>query len=580
MAGRLQPGVAPAQAQANLNAIASDLAREYPTINAGLAVSLARPGLLGDALGRPVRAFTFGVLVLAGLVLLVACTNLASMMLARGADRRREMAIRVSIGAGQARLVRQLVTETMLLAVCGGAAGYAAAAIAARALSDLRLPVDFPIQFDIRADGRVLLFAFLVSTIVGLLFAVAPARQAASTDPSAALKGGASAERLRRWAFRDVLVAAQVALCFVVVSACLLSLRGLQEAAAVPEKPVYAIAEQRDSREDGERFRQRVLESVQRVPGVRAAAYSNSLPLSIDQSTTTAFGEDAPPLRPAEMPRIHHYEVSPGFFQTLGMRIVSGRDFDWHDTKASRRIAIVNETFARLVLHSSNAVGKRFFYGWNRVAPVEIVGIVADGKYQSLTESPRAAVFDPILQAYNTSTTLVLRSARPEEEMVAEMRRAIAALDPGMPVYGAGSLDEMLGFVLFPSRAAAIALGAFGLLAVVLSATGVHGLVAYAVAQRRRELGIRIAIGAGRLDVLRLVLARMTTLLVVGCSVGICLALAASRILASIVYQASPRDPLLLAAVAGSMLGVGVVAGWSPARRSLRIDPVSALRAD
>src|SRR5439155_21113648 len=172
VAGRLKPGVAPAQAQANLNAIASDLAREYPTINAGLAVSLARPGLLGDALGRPVRAFTFGVLVLAGLVLLVACTNLASMMLARGADRRREMAIRVSIGAGQARLVRQLVTETMLLAVCGGAAGYAAAAIAARALSDLRLPVDFPIQFDIRADGRVLLFAFLVSTIVGLLFAV------------------------------------------------------------------------------------------------------------------------------------------------------------------------------------------------------------------------------------------------------------------------------------------------------------------------------------------------------------------------------------------------------------------------
>jgi len=588
IAGRLKPGVSAGAAEADLNAIAAQLAREYPQINEGLRLKLARPGLVGDVLGGPVRAFTVGVLALAGLVLLAACANLASVLAARAADRRRELAIRMAIGAARGRIVRQLLAETLLLALSGGAAGCALAFAASRALTAWQAPIDVPIQFDIAIDVRVLLFACGVSAIAGLLFGLAPARQASRTDPNSALKAGdGAAVSGRRWPVRDVVVIAQVALCVVLVSASLLSLRGLQQTVSMPlgidPRGVTLVGFDLGlggyRRDLGIQFQRRALDAVARLPGVQMAAYSNSLPLSIDQSTTVIYPDDQPVLKTSEVHAAVRYVVSPGFFPTLGIRREQGRDFDWRDAPGAPRVAVVNRTFARTIMRTSAPLGRHFKYGW-RADPIEIIGVVEDGKYQSLTESPRPVVFEPILQSYNSTTTILVRSAQPPEQMVAAIRQAIASLDPALPLYGAGTVEQMLGFARFPSQAAAIALSAFGLLAVVLAATGIHGLVAYAVSRRQREIGIRIAIGAGTGHVLRIVVGRLSVLLGIGALIGLALAVAAGGLLSQIVYQASPNDPAVLGTVVAVFLAVGFMSSWAPVRRSLRIEPMKALRPE
>jgi predicted permease len=585
--GRLRAGVSPAQAEANLNAIAADLARTYPRTDQGLSLRLTRPGLVGDALRSPVKAFTTGVLALAALVLLAACVNLAAVLVARGADRHREIAIRLSIGAGHPRLVRQLLTEALVLSVAGGAAGAALAWAGSRLLSAVALPVELPVQFDVGADWRVLLFAFAISLVAGVLFGVAPARQATKMDPNTALKGSDLGSRPgRRWAFRDVLVALQVALCFVLVSASLLALRGLQQALVMPlglePRGVAMVGFELGlagyDRAQEQALQRRALDAVVQLPGVTSAAYANSLPLNIDVSQTGVYPEDQPALKRSEAKSAVHYKVSPNFFRTIGTRLRAGRDFDWRDDSGSKRVAIINETFARMILRSDQPIGHRFRYGWSG-DPIEVVGVVEDGKYVSLTEAPRAVVFDPILQLPSTETVLLVRSGVQPDRMVVAMRRELAGVDPTLPLYETESLEEMLAFVLFPSRAAAIALGVFGLLAVTLAATGLHGVVAYAVAKRERELGIRMAIGAGPGAVLRLVLVRTGVLLGIGAALGLLLALLAGQVFATIVYEASPRDPLVLAGVGVGMVVLGVVSCWIPARRALRVSPIMALRA-
>jgi predicted permease len=583
--GRLKPDTSGTLALADLNTIAAELAREHPNNNEGLQFKLARPGLAGDMLGGPAKAFTLGVLGLAALVLLAACANLASLLTARAADRQREIAIRLSIGAGRGRVVRQVLTETLVLSLAGGAAGCALAVFLSQTLSRWRAPMDFPVQFDVNPDWRVFLFALAVSVVAGALFGSVPAWRASKTDANAVLKGALTGWARRRLAFRDVLVVLQVALCFVLVATCLLSLRGLQQALRMrlgfePEGVsvvAFDLGLAGYSEEKGRTFQQRALEAVKQLPGVRFGAYSNSVPLSIDQSTTTVFPGDKPSLRPSDSTHANYYEVSPGYFETMATRLLAGRDFTWHDDAKSPRVAVINVTFSRQVLHSQNAVGKRFREGLDGPL-VEVVGVVEDGRYESLTESPAPVVFWPILQRYNSTTTLEVRSSLPATEMVGEMRRAVARLDLELPLYGTGSLSQMLGFAFFPTHAAAIALSAFGVLAIMLAVTGIHGLVSYAVARRVREIGIRMAVGARPSQVLRLVLGRIAVLLAVGSAIGCVLALAAGQVLASVVYQASPRDPQILAAVLAAMVLLGLVSSWAPTRRALRIDPMMALR--
>ena len=582
--GRLKPNVTPEQAEANLNSIAADLIRPFPNENDGLHFKLAKPGLIGDLIGGPAKAFALGVLALAALVLLAACTNLASMFTARATDRQRELAVRLAIGAGRGRVVRQVLTETLVLSLAGGGAGYLLASFLASALSRLHAPMDFPMQFNVTVDWRVFLFALASAMAAALLFGSVPAWRASRTDPNAALRGVSATWGRNRLALRDVLVIVQVALCFVLVSASFLSLRGLQQALQMNLgfEPQHVSTVAFDlglagySEERGRAFQRQALEDIQQMPGVVSAAYSNSVPLSIDQSHTSVFPADKSDLRPSDRIGVVYYQVSPGFFATIGTPLLAGREFTWHDDSKSPSMAVVNLVFAKRVFHSENPVGRTFHGYGGRL--IEVVGIVADGKYGSLTESQQPVLFWSILQNYNSTTTLEVKSSLSARQMVGEVRRAIAKLDPQLPLYGAGGLEQMLGFAFLPTRAAAVALSAFGILAIMLAATGIHGLVAYAVSRRTHEIGIRMAIGARPKQILRIILGRTAVLLLCGSLVGFALALAVGQVMTSIVYESQPRDPLVMLSVWLAIALVGLFASWSPARRATRVDPLVALR--
>jgi hypothetical protein len=283
--------------------------------------------------------------------------------------------------------------------------------------------------------------------------------------------------------------------------------------------------------------------------------------------------------RPQDGVTSFYYQVSPQFFKTMGIELLAGREFDWHDDRKSPRVAIVNRAFAKQVMHTDEALGRRFRFGFGGPL-IMVVGVVEDGKYKTLTESPRPTVFEPILQSYNTTTTLIARSSLPESQRVEQMRQAMVGLDSHLPLYGTGSLQQMLGFAFFPTRAAAIALSAFGVLAIMLAATGIYGLVSYSVARRVREIGIRMAVGASRAQIVGTLLGRTVILLTAGVAIGLGLAVAAGRVLSSIVYQASPRDPRLWMAVLLTIGLIGLLSLWAPIRRALRIEPTVALRVE
>ncbi len=584
--GRLKTGVTIPQAEATLAPITADLARTYPWPNRNMVIHLARPGLVGNLLRTPVRAFGFAVLLLAGLVLVAACANLAGLLLARGADRQREMAIRLSIGAGRGRLVRQLLTESLVLALLGGLVGAATAAVLARALSAWQIPVTLPMQLDVSVDWRVVLFATAISTAAGLLFGVAPARFASATDPNLALKGGAQGPAGRRWTFRDALIPVQIALCFVLVTACMLSARGLQRALSAPlgfAPQGVAIASfdlglAGYDKARGLEFQHRVAEEASRLPGVTSAGLGNTLPLSMDQSHSAVYRPGAAKGDPAPATAVV-YSIVPGYLKTMGIALLSGRDFDARDTTTSTPVAIVNETFVRQVLRTDTPVGAHFTFGpGGRL--VEVIGVTADATFETIGEAPRAAAFNPEPQWYNPTTVLAVRSSLPEAETAAALRQLVGRLDPSLPLYDVEGAEAMMWWAFLPSRAAAIALGVFGLLAMSLAATGLHGLVAYAVSRRSREIAIRVAIGATARDVLAAILGRTASLIGVGALAGTVLAIGATRLLSSVLFGVPPNDAGVLAAVALAMALVGLVACWAPSRRALRLQPAALLKAE
>jgi predicted permease len=591
VAGRLKTGVTALQAEASLNTIAAQLAREYSS-NEGMHLTLSAPGLVGSTGREPTRAFADSVMLLAMLVLLAACANLASLLAARAADRFRELAIRVSIGAGRGRIVRQLLTESLLISILGGAAGSALAVGLSRLLTAWHAPLDFPIQFDVTPDWRVFLFAFAVAVATGVLFGIGPMRQGWKADPAFSLKGRSSYP-VPPMAVRDVLLPLQLALCCALVTASLVAARGLTRSFQTPLgfRPEGAAVIGYDvglagyTEELGRVFQQQATEAVAQLPGVESAAYVSSVPLGPYQSTTGVYREGTTDFRPKNMLlSATYYFASTGYFQTARTRLLAGREFNGHDDNKAPRVAIVNETFARQLVGLTNAVGRHFLVGLNATVPgmrlVEIVGVVEDGKYRSLTEKPTAALFLCSLQNYSSSAYLIARSSRPESEVAAEMNQAMARLDPHLPIYGVGSLNQMLGFVYLPMHAAVIALGTFGVLAIMLSITGIYGLAAYAVSRRLREIGIRVAIGARPSQVLWTVLGRTGALAAGGAAAGLALGVAGSRLLARIVYSASPQDPVVLIGAVFSMTLVGIAAALGPARRALRVDPVQVIRQE
>jgi len=591
---RLKEDVTVAQAQAELNTIAARIHRQHPEDAEKESFQLVRPGLMGDFLGSPARAFLAGVMGLAGIVLLAACANLGSLFAARTADRAREIAIRMAIGSSRSRIVRQVLVEALVIAILAGACACFLAWIAITGLANWRPPTEYPMSFHILPQPSLILMTLAISILAGVVFGAMPLRQIFKTDPNEAMKSGNAPAlmlgRRRRWALRDLLLAAQIALCCVTVTAAIVSLRGLSKALSMDMgfNPKHAVLTRFELNEAGyagesaEQFQRRVLEKVSQLPGVVAAAYASSTPLSLNAPTLDVFSQQANNLKsPNRAFAAYEYGVSPGYFAAAETTLLAGRDVSFHDTGKSPLVAVVNREFARRLFHSDAAVGRYFKNESGQ--PVQVVGLVADGKYLTLTEDPEPAAFVPILQNPTTGTSLIVRqrqdsSIAATSELAGAVRKAIRDLDSAVPVRESTGWSSQLGLAFFASQVATVALGLFGAFGLLLSVTGTFGLASYTVGKRLRELSIRVALGAQAEQIIAAALGRMLIVLASGAVVGMLLGVATSRVLSAIVYHASAQDPLVLGAVVLTMVLTGSLSVAGPVRRALRIDPAVLLR--
>ena len=581
---RLRRGDTHPAAEAKIGAAVGQLSKEHPR-NGHLQLRLTRPGWFGDNLGAPVRAFAWGLLGLGVLLMMAGCSNLAGLLLARGNDRAREIALRTALGAGKTRIARQLLTESMLLAACGGLGGAAIAWAGTRAISARRLPTELPVQFDVTADLNVLLFATAAAIVVGLLVGVAPARFAARLNLNRSLKSAAGVTiGGRRLQGREILVCLQVAFCLVLLHASFLAVRGLQRAANSslgwnPDGVVMAATElgmARYERPQVEAYWHRIVEEARALPGVVAATTANSLPLHLDQSSTVLYADAA-----GEHDRglsATFYSVTSDYFATLQIPFREGRDFSAFDTQESPQVAIVNRAVAER-LFGGQALGKQVRDGSGGVA-IEIVGVVEDGKYTSLGEQRRAAIFRPLTQRYANSSMVIVRSSPPGAITGEDLRRLIRRIDPALPIRMSATGGQITALPLLPYRAAVAALGLLGLIASGLLLSGLHAMLAYAVARRQREIGIRVALGADRASVVRAMLSRVVWILTLGVALGAVLTAGTGPIISSMVLGVSPTEPQLVAAILGALALIAMLSCVGPIRRSLRIDPLVALRED
>ncbi|MBZ5726209.1 MAG: ABC transporter permease [Acidobacteriia bacterium] len=587
--GRLKPGIGMARAESALNGIGRQLAEEYPQDDGGMKIALSPPGLAGAFLRGPIIGFVAALFGISCMVLLVACTNLASMLLARAGDKRKETAIRLALGAGRGVLIRQLLIENLMVALLGGAAGALLALWITSALAAWHPPVDLPMIVSAPADIRVFLFALGVSTVTALLFGLLPALQATKTDLVPALKNDAATTRFRYWHLRDYMVAAQVCLSVLLLFCSVLVVKSLRRSLEAPigfqshglATVSFDLNMQGYDEPRGREFQRRMLEKVRQLPGVGSAALVDNIPLTLSVPWNSIYIEGKPvPKRASEVPSAYAFTISPDYFHTMRTGLISGREFDARDKQGGRPVAIVNSAFAARLLDGSSPLGRRFSTGPTE-KPMEIVGVVETGKYFNLTEQAHAAFWTPLEISYKSKACLVARTrAIPPASALPSIRRAVRDLDPYIALFAAGSVDDQLTWTFFAPRIAAIMLSAFGMLALVLSATGIYGVMAYAVSRRTREIGIRMAIGATQAQVLASVARNAATLIGTGLVLGLGMALAAGRFLERILYGVKPGDPLTFAVVFAIMLGIGAAATFLPARRATRIDPMQALRQE
>jgi predicted permease len=585
--GLLRPGVTPQQATDNLAAVARQMTREHPAEDDGLAARLVKPGLLGDVLGGATPSFLGAVMALAMLVLVAAWVNLAGIFSARAADRTRELAICLSIGSTRWRLLGGVLMEAALISLAGGAAATVVAAALLQALSRWQPISVYPIHVTVVPDGRVYAIAIALTLASGILPGLLPARHIWRTDAMQAMKSGAAAPALlRRFTLRDVLLAVQIMVCALLVTASLVSLRGMERSlhaplGFVPQGGIMASTDMRMAGySDKSSFpvQRRILEDAARIPGVTAVGTIDDPPLSGGGSSTPVYRVGTADLKGSNSVMVAHYfTISPGFLDAAQTRLLAGRDFSWADTPDAPKVAIVNQNFARRMFGNTPAVGSHFLGGDG--TNYLVAGVVEDGKYESLTEDPLPAMFFPLSQSNDTDTSLVVRSSLPPGEMAPALNRVFTSIDSSLPVT-IQSWPQALALVLFPARAATAAVGVMGLLAAMLAITGVFGMAAYSVSRRMRELGIRSAMGARPSQLLRSALARPLVLLLTGSALGLAGGVAASRLLSFLVYQATPRDPLVLAGALLAMTLIGLIATFIPAARALRVNPAQLLREE
>ncbi|MBV8896220.1 MAG: ABC transporter permease [Acidobacteriaceae bacterium] len=584
--GHLEAGVTPAQATADLNSIASYLAKTYPKDDTQRTFKLVRPGLYGDYLGRPVRAFLTALMLLAGLILLAACANLGSLFAARAADRSKELAVRLALGSSRNRILRTLFTEAILIALVGGGVGLVASVQLLDWLSAWQPFSKWPIQMPVTPDAKVYGVALALALLSGLLFGIVPVRQVLRTDPYQVVKSGSTATVRRPVTVRDVLLVLQISICAVLVTSSLVAVRGLVRSlhsnfgfeprnVLVVNTLLTMVGYQGDAMTT---MQKRMLDTAQTVPGVVSVGLTDTTPLN-GPAESAVYTDETADLRPSNAAaRTSRFHISPGYFHAAGTALLSGRDVSWHDDANAPRVAVVNQQFARRIFGSlQDAMGR--YYKLRDGTRTQVVGIVEDGKYDSLTEDPQPAMFLPILQSPSSDTWMVIKCSGDPAKLAGAMRKKLQALDPALPLY-LSSWNQELDTALFAARMATVSLGVLGVLGAMLSITGIFGMAAYSVSRRLRDLGIRIALGARRREVLEAALGRAFRLLAFGSIAGLLLGIAASRVLSAIVYQATPRDPFVLAGVVIAMSLLGLLATWLPAQRVLSVDPLILLREE
>lgn len=577
--------------------IAAELDRTYR--EAGISAGLDRDrrvdvrsysAVPGQVL-LPVMGFLGLFLILAAMVLLIAAANVANVMLARGSARAREIAVRLAVGAGRSRLVRQLVTESVLLFLVGGAAGTAAAVFATRILSGLQPPVPMPVALDFHVDLRVLLVALGVTLVTGLVFGLAPAFQSTRLDLTRALKNEAAAARVGRFRLRSTFVAAQVAGTTLLLVVAGLFTRALGRTGSVDlgfdpgSMHVMTLEMQvhgRSAQEVGA-FGERLIERASALPGVTSVAVTDFLPLNLGNQQTAVALEGR-----GEGPGVGFFQtdfasVSPGFFDAMSLPLVSGRAFIAADRSGSPGVAIINETLARQIWPGENPVGKQLHFGSPNPSEgdrVEIVGVARDAKYRGLGDTQVAMIYVPLAQQPRQSVALLLRLRPGAPSPAAALKALVRELDPSLPIATNAPYRDIIAVSLIPNRVAVILAGLFGATGLVLAAVGLYGVLSYMVTRRRREIGIRMALGAEAGAVRRLVLRDGLRLTAVGLAVGFVASLGATRLIAGLLFGLNPADPVTYATIATVLGAVAWAACAVPARRALATEPLEVLRHD
>jgi putative ABC transport system permease protein len=589
--GRMRPGVSVEQARAEIETIGNQLAKQYPDANEGVGIT-ALP--LHEAMVGDVRSAFWILLGAVGFVLLIACVNVANLLLARAASRETEIAVRTALGANRGRLVRQLLTESLILALAGGALGLLLAVWGVEALIALE-PQGIPRLDEVRVDPMVIVFTMALSALTGLLFGVFPAFQSTRGGMSSTLKeGGRGALTTRGGSrMRSTLVVAEVALAVTLLAGAGLLIRSFTRLAAVDPgfqvKPALtfelSLPDARyEQRERQVAFFDELLPRLRAIPGVSKAAGVMSLPLSGTSFVLTFSVEGRPPLPPAQQPAMQVRIATVDYFQTIGIPLKRGRLFRDEDRMSTPQVAVITEAAAKQYFADEDPIGKKIKLGWGydgTYAGGEVVGVIGDVKDAALDEPDPPQIYLPYRQWPVQSMSVVLETAVPPESVAEQARRAVYGVDPNLPVGTVRTLQQLVARSLSQPRFYMTLLAAFAAVALTLAAIGIFGVLSYAVAQRTREIGIRMALGAHESSVLGLVVREALVMTSAGVVIGIVAALALTQLLvAQLLFETSPHDPTTFVAVAAVLGAVAVLAAYLPARRATRVDPIVALRAE
>ncbi len=564
-----------------MTAIAARLAQEHPEANAGWTINITPllDFVVGDV--KTVLWVLFGAVAL---ILLISCANVTNLLLARATTRQKEMAVRVALGAGRAQIVRQLATESLLLALLGGIAAWPLASWGLKALL-AAAPTDLPRLASVSIDNRVLLFTVAVTLLTALIFGLAPALQVLKFDSNPALKDQRS-RSVRQQRIGNVLIATEVALALMLLIGGGLLLRtvwqlnhvdpGFDERNALavtiqlPEKK-YAAPQQTAA------FSEQLVQQVSTLPGVEATGIARILPI-VHNLPAGFYFEGQPRPNDNELPQANYSAVSPGYFKAMRIPLIAGRAFTEHDTLDAPRVAIVSQTLAQRYFPNGDAIGKRINVQTGPESYREIVGIVGDVKQNGLTKETKPHAYEPFAQAPNQFMTLIVRSTTDPASLVPAIRSKVLALDSELPLQRVTPLDRMLANSIRQQRFTSIVLSVFAGVALLLAAAGLYGVISYSVAQRTQELGIRVALGAQVKDVMQLVLRQGMAYVVAGEVIGIIGAFALTRLLGGLLFGVTPTDAVTFVAVTVVLTVVALLACYIPARRATKVDPLVALR--